>query len=369
MEKETNWKYIVYCTTNIITNKIYIGVHKTQNPYKFDGYLGCGVLITQPNTYEKSKTAFQCSVKKHGVKNFIRNILYIFDSEEDAYLMEETIVTQDFLKRNDVYNMCLGGNGGILVNNRIKVFQYDLSGKFIKEFASMLEASNSVNKDYTSISYAVRKKTKSSGYFWSTDKLDYLNLDLYNIGNNNKVKVFRYLNSGNYLDEFNSIQEACKKTNFSRKSIIDSCVFGILNANQFYFSYVKEDSFDKAKTKYILSRKVFKYSLNGNFICEYETQVDAEKSNKYSNVTKAIKLKQPCENNFLWSIEKLDNFNEPITIENKKRIVGKFDFNNNLICEYPSASSAARENGNAIWHVLSGRNSTHKLHTYRYLSN
>ena len=98
MEKETNWKYIVYCTTNIITNKIYIGVHKTQNPLRFDGYLGCGVLSTQPNTYEKSKTAFQCSVKKHGVKNFIRSTLYIFEIEEDAYLMEETIVNQDFLK-------------------------------------------------------------------------------------------------------------------------------------------------------------------------------------------------------------------------------------------------------------------------------
>lgn len=369
MEKETNWKYIVYCTTNIITNKIYIGVHKTQNPNKFDGYLGCGVLVSQPNTYEKSKTAFQCSVKKHGVKNFIRNTLYIFNNEEDAYLMEESIVTQDFLKRNDVYNMCLGGYGGILVNNRIKVFQYDSNGKFIKEFSSMLEASLEINRDYTSISYAIRKKTKSSGYFWSTDKVNNLDLTLYNIGNNNRIKIFRYLGSGNYLDEFESIQKACEVTNFSRKSILESCVFGIINANQFYFSFVKEDSFDKAKTKYISSRKVFKYLSNGDFICEYNTQLEAEKDNKFSNITKAIKLKQVCENNFLWSIEKLECFNKHITIENTKRKVGKFDFNNNLICEYSSASSAARENGNAVWHVLSGRNSTHKLHTYRYLSN
>lgn len=35
-------KYIVYQTINKINNKIYIGVHKTENPDVFDGYLGCG---------------------------------------------------------------------------------------------------------------------------------------------------------------------------------------------------------------------------------------------------------------------------------------------------------------------------------------
>lgn len=37
---ENNLKWIVYCTTCTINNKIYIGVHKTVNPEVFDGYLG-----------------------------------------------------------------------------------------------------------------------------------------------------------------------------------------------------------------------------------------------------------------------------------------------------------------------------------------
>lgn len=41
---ENNLKWIVYCTTCNINNKIYIGVHKT-NPEIFDGYLGNGCYL------------------------------------------------------------------------------------------------------------------------------------------------------------------------------------------------------------------------------------------------------------------------------------------------------------------------------------
>jgi hypothetical protein len=51
-------KYIVYKTTNLINNYIYIGVHGTEDPNIFDGYIGCGVNIHQPHSYEKAKTKF-----------------------------------------------------------------------------------------------------------------------------------------------------------------------------------------------------------------------------------------------------------------------------------------------------------------------
>lgn len=37
-----DFKWIVYCTTCIVNNKIYIGVHKTKTPDVFDGYIGGG---------------------------------------------------------------------------------------------------------------------------------------------------------------------------------------------------------------------------------------------------------------------------------------------------------------------------------------
>ena len=56
-------KYIVYLTTNLNSkingiNRIYIGVHKTENPEIFDGYIGCGVNIYKASSYMYPKTAF-----------------------------------------------------------------------------------------------------------------------------------------------------------------------------------------------------------------------------------------------------------------------------------------------------------------------
>jgi hypothetical protein len=81
-------KYIIYCTTNIVNNKIYIGFHATENPEIFDGYIGNGVYVNKPSTYMNPKYAFHYAVKKYGTDNFKRSILYIFDNEEEALKKE-----------------------------------------------------------------------------------------------------------------------------------------------------------------------------------------------------------------------------------------------------------------------------------------
>lgn len=90
-------KYYIYKTTNIINNKIYIGKHSSAN-MELDSYFGSGIYINK-------------AIKKYGKSNFKREILYQFDNEEDAYLMESKIVNEDFIKRSDTYNVQCGGTG------------------------------------------------------------------------------------------------------------------------------------------------------------------------------------------------------------------------------------------------------------------
>ena len=90
----------------------------------------------------------------------------------------------------------------------------------------------------------------------------------------------------------------------------DLALNGLKLGNYYMTLYLEKDKgFSKAKKMYIQNRKVYKYDLEGNFIKEYNTQVEAEQNNKYSNITKSIKLKQPCKNGFFWSLQRLPKLN------------------------------------------------------------
>lgn len=90
--------YIVYKTTNLINNKIYVGIHK-QPTLKFDGYLGSGLLLNR-------------AINNIGRDNFIRELLFSYNTLDESRSKEKEIVNEDFCKREDTYNISIGGTGG-----------------------------------------------------------------------------------------------------------------------------------------------------------------------------------------------------------------------------------------------------------------
>lgn len=88
--------YYLYKTTNLINDKIYIGVHKSEK--LIDSYYGSGKLLN-------------LAIKKYGKKNFVREIIQFFESEEEAFFAESQIVNEEFVKSDLTYNIMLGGFG------------------------------------------------------------------------------------------------------------------------------------------------------------------------------------------------------------------------------------------------------------------
>lgn len=95
--------YTIYQITNLINNKIYIGLHRTKN--LDDDYMGSGKRI-------------KCAIKKYGLENFKKEILFVFDNEKDMIDKEIELVTEEFCLREDTYNMAKGGGDGWAYANR-----------------------------------------------------------------------------------------------------------------------------------------------------------------------------------------------------------------------------------------------------------
>lgn len=98
--------YIIYKTTNQINGKIYIGKHRTKDIN--DGYLGSGKLLRH-------------AVKKYGIENFSKEILFYCKSEDEMNSLEKELVTEEFCQRSETYNLCVGGKGGFSYVNRNKL--------------------------------------------------------------------------------------------------------------------------------------------------------------------------------------------------------------------------------------------------------
>lgn len=364
---ENNLKWIVYCTTCNINNKIYIGVHKT-NPEIFDGYLGNGCYLNNSSTYERSKTRFQKAIKKYGPKNFTRITIATFDNENDAYSFEAEIVNEDFLKRKDVYNLALGGKIGGQIILRIPCYLYDENGNFIKEFSSYLDASKILSRNLRTIQRAIQNKHKCNGYFITNIKYDKLDLSkMHSYEGPNKIPVFQYDENGKYECCYESIKNAAKILNFDDSSIGRSIKLGTLYKNK-YFTSVFTTEFKNIKNIKNVSSEIHQYDLNGKYLASYKNMQEAKnKLGIKANIYQAIKLNQLC-GGYQWKFDKFENIDPVVSKSGRSRKVGKYDKDWNLIKEYNSLAECKRENGSEMQHVLLGRDEFAKGFRYKYLS-
>lgn len=186
--------YVIYEHVNKINGKRYIGM-TCQIPSK---------RWSNGNKYQNP--VFKADVEKYGWDNFEHNILLKDLTRKEAQKIEADLIYDLDLKNpNKGYNQVGGGSGGGMYNKRHnedakeqirckmkvraftdehklrisqansgknhplakKVYQYTKSGKLIKVWDYMTDASNYLNIPKTNISACCLNKRKSAGgYIW-----------------------------------------------------------------------------------------------------------------------------------------------------------------------------------------------------------
>lgn len=354
-------KYIVYLTTNIKNNKIYVGVHETENPEIFDGYLGNAVNRNRPSTIKNPKEPFQYAVKKYGFDSFRRSIIKVFDTRQEALDLEAEIVNEDFIKREDTYNITLGGGMPPLLNKVI--YQYSLDGDFIREWKSIHEAAENLSISESAIGKAVLYKRTSAKYLWSDCKYDKLNISEYNKYSPETI-VYCYFSDGLYYKMFSSMSECCKELNCCLSNVQRALKIGT-SIGGFYLSDKLYTIFEKPKSVR-LSGEVHQYNLDGTYIKSYSSIKEAEQSlnMKLSGVNDAIKLNNSYYKGFLWVRgEKLDSiapYKEP---KSKARKIGQYTMEGELVKVFNTLRECRKKFPN-VSKVLNG--SANHCHNFKF---
>ena len=173
--------YTVYKTTNLINNKIYVGLHATSNIN--DNYLGSGVFLKK-------------AIKKYGYQNFKKEILHVFENKKDMINKEKEIVNEEFILRKDTYNMSKGGYGlstlstekRLATIEKMKKTRQSQDLKLIakKRLITMLNNDPDCFKKIAAKSSKKQKENYSNGYINPKQRLD----DVL-IYNDNNILVYR----------------------------------------------------------------------------------------------------------------------------------------------------------------------------------
>lgn len=283
--------YILYKTTCLINGKIYIGVHQTDTPYEFDGYIGCG--IASPNSHA-DRTAFHKAVQKYGYDNFKRETLEVFHSKKKAYKREAEIVNLEFLLQDNNYNTALGGGGGSLKPKPI--YQFNLEGKLLSVYRSAFDAAKTVHRNEDRLRTAVKHKLQCAGSLWAN--VSEIDVSEYNTTAQNNYYI--YSTDGELLQEFQSLTAVTEfldsnSANVSRSIALKNKVHG------YFITTEKLENFNVLITPKIKS-KVHQYSAKGRYIASFDTiqQARSKTGLKLCSISQAIKLKHKC-NGYYWT--------------------------------------------------------------------
>ena len=332
-------KYIVYCTTNIKNNKIYIGVHGTENPDIFDGYIGNGVYINKPSTYMKPKYAFHYAVKKYGTDCFKRSILYIYDTLEEALKKESEIVTHDFIKLDNNYNMIVGGGE---FRSGDPIYQFTKEGELVKKWNNLKEVAEYFNCNIITFRNALHFKENYFGYFWSRN--DSINLEEFSKGDSKK-KVYKYLPNGKLIEVYESLLEASKANNTTPSALINAIQGQSLYRKEYYYSYQLYDEFVPKPKAQLKGKKFYLYTLEGKFLREFQNIKELQdfmQVKSSSSINNVINRRNGLYKDYQIKLEYFEQI-PPIVNKSKHKKVLVYDTKGNYIKECESVAKAAKE--------------------------
>lgn len=288
---------VIYCTTNIINGKKYIGRDSNNNPE----YLGSG-------------SYFKRAVKKYGKENFKKQILQDCVDFEDLNESEKYWIDYFGAVKSDLfYNINEGGEAGYNVNfhpNREEICKrHRETLKHKAENDSEYKRRLIEKLKLTKTPDVLRRRNETHRKTTSTEahrnKMSIVGREVYkkNPDKNKHLRkiVLCYDLNGSFIKQYESITEVSKTLNINPSSIIACCSGKINTSHGFTFRFQEGNVELEIGPIKLLKKKVYQYTEDGLLIDSYESITEASKklSTSISTVFSSIKYNKPFKNYIL----------------------------------------------------------------------
>ena len=220
-------KYVgyIYCITNRITGKQYIGQTNTTVKRRYTEHLCCAA------SSEDTTSLLYRAMRKYGVDNFSVESLESVTSDSKNGLKSILndreifyVASKNTYKPNG-YNMTAGGYA-FAEHIAVPVVQVLSSGEIVASYESMQDAENALHIPYGSIKRALHSNSHyANGFFWYRNENNYYRVGSF-IGEQRRgdiTAVYQFSLSGEPIQSFDSFTEAEHKTGINHAKISAVC--------------------------------------------------------------------------------------------------------------------------------------------------
>ena len=294
----------------------------------------------------KMACALECmsNIKRYPtkeIKDIVNNV------EEFALLYEKACI-----EARKYYSNLRKGNP---ITPARSVLQYSSDGDFINEYKNVNDAKKQNN--YKTLIIPREGKIRTShGYIWKYKYSENFPKKIPGVEVNRRKRkpVLQYDMNGDFVREWKSIKHIKRSKIFKGTcTIIHQCLKNKKRSGfGFIWKYKTSDTYPlKITVRKPLTekRRVLQYDLNGKFIREWDSIASISKYGYKGAIFENLSGKRNSAGGYIWKYKTSDKIELDLHIKvkgpNKKKKIGQYDLNGNLLNVFVGVNEAAKQLG------------------------
>ena len=253
------------------------------------------------------------------------------------------------------------------------VYQYDLDGRLVKVWESLVEIEKTLGYSKNNISHCCLGRSVSAyAYIWRYEKKD--NIQYINKNLKKQKEIYQMTKTKEIIKIWDSLESIENETGYNRSAISQCCLCKLKTAYGFIWRYDNTLN-DNLSLVSAQAKRVMQMDKEYNIIAIFNSMSEAERITGINNISNCCNGKRKTAGGYIWIYEdNYDNFDIDKHRNNCTHVreVEQYDLDMNYIKTFKSVTDAAKEVDGATGNIslcCNGKVKTAYGYIWRYKYN